>query len=171
LDSQEVALEGLASIAAVALLHAECSHSIPFLMDNLRNWPLAATAIFLHNVLAASALMLCMIFLASLLVPPEGHKISGAWSPLVRPETLSAAIAAAIVLASLLRGAIFAHTSPQDLPTMIMYGLPVMLMEGYGLYLGVRGALTKRLKVKTLLQVYAILLATSVIEVGLLAPL
>jgi len=168
---RKVALQGLASFAAITLLYVESVYSLPFLVGVLNIWPLALATIFSHNAFAASAIMLCMIFCTNLTALFKERKCRGAALALRHPGAFSAAFAAVVVLTSLLRGAGLANAQLQDIPTMALISLPVMVMEGYGLYLAVKNVLTKNVRAKTLLQVYTVFFAAAAVEASLITLL
>jgi len=165
----KAALQGLVSLTILALLYVENVYSFPLLGGVLRRWPLAIAVLFSHNAFTVSAIMLCMSFYTNLkaLMLFKGDKYGGA--ALRHPGAFSAAFAVVIIFTSLFRGASLANAQLQDAPTILLVSLPVMVMEGYGLYLAVKSVLTKNVKAKTLLHVYTVFFTAAIVEASLIA--
>ena len=104
-------------------------------------------------------------------VSAQGALAQGANLVLRHPRAFSAFLSATVVLASVLKGAAAVGARPYEISTILLLSLPVMLMEGYGLYMVVKGALTKSLNTSTLLHVFSIFFAAALLEASLITML
>jgi len=168
---RKVALQGLASSLALAALYLESPHSLSFMASIIKDWPLSVAVIFSHNVFAVSVISLCMVFYANLVALSRARWLRGANFVLRYPRAFSAFLSATVVLASVLKGAAAAGARPCEISTILLLSLPVMLMEGYGLYMAVKGALTRSLNASTLLHVYSIFFVAALLEASLIIML
>ncbi|MCX8182294.1 MAG: hypothetical protein N3D12_04175 [Candidatus Methanomethyliaceae archaeon] len=80
-------------------------------------------------------------------------------------------LALVLVSASLIRGLLLGNTTLKDLPNIISVSLPIVAMEGYGLYLGIRSAFARNVNVRTVLTIAGIFLVAAVLETGIASRL
>jgi len=175
---RRLALQGILLLALLAAIQAESAHTLPLIIKILREeaWLPAAFAIFSHNILAAAVVVYCMhscAVVSSLLLERRTGSRRYFFASLIfnHPGAAAAFTASAIALASMIRGAFLGHAALQDLPGLFAFSLPVLFLEGYGLYLCIRDALLRTVRIKNIFFASAVFFAAAVVEVLLISLL
>lgn len=159
---------GLAFLFALLLSSFENTVFFTILAkDILQNQLLAVGMIFLHNVLVISMILLGMSFYVSLVVSGFFKREKYSHIVLEHPQTFAIAFTVIIIFLSILRGLtlIYGKVSLEALPKILIMSTPIGIVEGCGVYLTLKKTLSRTLKTKDLIYIYAIFFIAAVLEV------
>jgi len=165
---RRAALLGLAFIAFLALSYIANVIFFSVLGEIFHNQFLAVAMLFIHNVLAISLILLGMTLYVNLVVlgffkmEKYGHIV------LVHPRTFAIVFAVMILFLSILRGSnlLYGGINVEALPLILLVSAPIGIVEGYGIYLTIKKALSRAMSMKDLVYIYGIFLVAAIIEVG-----
>ena len=129
--------------------------------------------VFIHNVTVISLILLGMTFYVNLVVQGffEGQKYEHV--VLEHPGAFAIVFTILIVFLSILRAStlIFGEIPVEALPKFVIASAPIGIIEGYGIYLTIKKALSRTISLKDLATIYGIFLIAAVIEVSFIAVL
>ncbi len=135
---------------------------------NLLTTPLiAVVAVFVHNILVVSLILLAMTFYVELVLhffkPKKYERIV-----LEHPRLFAAVYTTVIILLSILRAStlVLGSVVLNGLVTIILLSLPNGIIEGYGIYLTIHRTLRRNLTTRSLSMIYALFLIAALLEVG-----
>jgi hypothetical protein len=157
-DKLRVAVLGLVFSALLSLVHFESRVFMP-----LADWVVHARAvmvvlIFTHNSLAATAIVVGMLFASTFVeaLPVKYRRGNGV--AVARPKVFSAVFAVLLVLRSLLvwGGSLNANA--------LLHCVPVAALEACGLYLATLMGLRSSVSMKNMATLYALFLAGAIME-------
>ena len=134
---------------------------------------LAFLMVFIHNITVISLILLGMTFYVNLVVQGffKGQKHEHV--VLEHPGTFAIVFTILIVFLSILRGStlIFGEINVEALPKFVIASAPIGMIEGYGIYLTIKKALSRTISLKDLATIYGIFLIAAVIEVSFITVL
>jgi len=86
---------------------------------------------------------------------------------LEHPRTFAIVFTIMIIFVSILRGStlIFGVINVEVLPKILLVSAPIGIIEGYGIYLTIKKALSRAISMKDLVYIYGLFLIAAVIEV------
>lgn len=133
----------------------------------LENHFLALFMVFIHNVTVISLILLAMTFYVNLVVLGLFKGQKHEYVVLEHPGTFAIVFTILIVFLSILRGStlIFGEVKVEALPKIMIVSAPIGMIEGYGIYLTIKKALSRTVSMKDLAYIYSIFFIAAVIEV------
>jgi len=132
-----------------------------------QNQFLAFLMIFIHNITVISLILLGMTFYVNLVVLNFFKREKYAHVLLEHPRIFAIIFTIMIIVVSILRGStlIFGGISVEALPTILLVSAPIGIIEGYGIYLTIKKALSRTLSIKDLTYIYGIFFVAALIEI------
>jgi len=123
--------------------------------------------VFIHNVTVISLILLAMTFYVNLVVLGLFKGQKHEYVVLEHPGTFAIVFTILIVFLSILRGStlIFGEVKVEALPKIMIVSAPIGMIEGYGIYLTIKKALSRTVSMKDLAYIYSIFFIAAVIEV------
>jgi hypothetical protein len=123
--------------------------------------------VFVHNVVVISLILVAMTFYVNLVTLNffKGQKYE--YVVLEHPRIFAMIFTITIVFLSILRGStlVFGEIIIEMLPKILLVSAPIGIIEGYGIYLTIKKALSRAISMKDLVYIYGIFLTAAVIEV------
>lgn len=166
-ERKRTILLGFAFLLLLLLSSFENTFFFQILNNLLQNQLLAVAMLFTHNVLVISLILLGMTFYVKLVVLDFFKREKYSHIVLEHPRTFAVAFTFIIVFLSILRGSsLLGGISVQVLPLILLISAPIGIIEGYGVYLTIKKALTRQMSLKDLAYVYGIFLIAAIMEVG-----
>jgi hypothetical protein len=138
-----------------------------------QNQLLVFSMIFINNMIVASMIFLGMTFYVELVVLGFFKKEKYATVVLEHPRIFSVVFTFIVLFVSILRGADFflGRIVVEALPTIFLVSAPMMILEGYGIYITIKKTLSRAIAVKDLFHIYGIFFIAALVEVGLISIL
>jgi hypothetical protein len=135
-----------------------------------QNQLLVFTMIFINNVIVASMILLGMTFYVDLVVLGFFKREKYANVVLEHPRTFAVVFTFIVLFISILRGANFfmGRIVVEALPTIFMVSAPMVILEGYGVYITIQKTLSRAIAVKDLVHIYGIFFIAALVEIGLI---
>jgi len=162
---------GLLGLAFLFLLLFSYFENVTFfstLNILFQNQFLAFFMVFIHNVTVVSLILLGMTFYASLVTLGffKGQKYE--YVILDHPGTFAIIFTIITIFLSILRAStlIFGEISVEEIPKIVIVSAPIGIIEGYGIYLTIKKALSRTTSIKGLAYIYGIFFIAAVIEIG-----
>lgn len=123
--------------------------------------------VFIHNVTVVSLIILGMTFYVNLVVSGFFKGQEYEYVILEHPRTFAIVFTIMIIFVSILRGStlIFGVINVEVLPKILLVSAPIGIIEGYGIYLTIKKALSRAISMKDLVYIYGLFLIAAVIEV------
>lgn len=167
-ERRRTALLGLALLIFLVLSYFENVIFFRTLSTLFQNQFLAFLMIFIHNITVISLIFLGITFYVNLVVLNFFKREKYAYVLLEHPRTFAVIFSIIIIVVSILRGStlIAGGTSVEALPTILLVSAPIGIIEGYGIYLTMKKALSRTLSIKDWAYIYGIFFAAALIEVG-----
>lgn len=167
-ERRRLVLLGLAFLILLILSYFENVIFFQTLDTLFSNQLLAFFTVFIHNVTVISLILLGMTFYANLVVQGffKGQKYEHVI--LEYPGTFAIVFTILIVFLSILRGStlIFGAIDIGMLPKVVVVSAPIGIIEGYGIYLTIKKALSRTISLKDLAYIYSIFFIAAVMEVS-----
>lgn len=165
---KNAALLGLAFVVLLGFSYTENSFFFSIIGDVLQNQFLSVVMLFLHNILAASLVLIGMTFYVNLVDLNFFKREKYGNVVISHPRIFAMVFACMIILLSILRGATLINggVSLENLPLILLVSAPVGIIEGYGIYLTIKKTLNRTITTKALSYILGIFLLASIIEVG-----
>lgn len=130
--------------------------------------PLAILAVFVHNVLVISLILLSMTFYVGLVVNGffTEHKYEGV--VLEHPRVFAFVFTVLIIVISMLRASMLVYDQIRldTLAFIILLSLPNGILEGLGIFLTLQKTFKQSMRTKDLFLIYGLFLVAAVVEVG-----
>ncbi len=131
------------------------------------NPPIAVIAVYIHNVLVVSLILLAMTFYVELVLSffkPRKYE----YVVLQHPRIFALVFTIMIILLSIFRASmiVFGSVFVGGLATVLLLSLPNGIIEGYGIYLTIQKTLKRTMSMRDLLAIYLLFLIAAVVEVG-----
>jgi hypothetical protein len=167
-ERKRLVLLGLAFLALLIFSYFENVIFFQTLDTLFSNQLLAFFTVFIHNVTVVSLILLGMTFYADLVVQGffKGQKYEDV--VLEHPGTFATVFTILIVFLSILRGStlIFGAIDIGMLPKVVVVSTPMAIIEGYGIYLTIKKALSRTISLKDLAYIYSIFFIAAAMEVS-----
>jgi hypothetical protein len=135
-----------------------------------QNQLLVFSMIFINNIIVASLILLGMTFYVDLVILGFFKKEKYANVVLEHPRAFAGVFAFIVLFVSILRGVDFflGQIVVEALPTIFMVSAPMVILEGYGIYVTIRKTLSRAITTKDLVHIYGLFLLAALVEVGLI---
>jgi lysylphosphatidylglycerol synthetase-like protein (DUF2156 family) len=132
------------------------------------NPPLAVLAVFVHNVLVISLILLSMTFYVELVVNGFFSKSEHEYVVLEHPRVFALVFTLVIIVVSILRASMLVYNEVRldTLAFILLMSLPNGVIEGYGIFLTLQKTFNRTMRTKDLLFIYGLFLVAAVVEVG-----
>lgn len=166
---KRTAMLGLAFLFSLILSSLENTVFFTILAkDIFQNQLLAIGMIFLHNLLVISMILLGMSFYVGLVLLGFFKREKYSHIVLEHPQTFAITFTVIIIFLSILRGCIliYGKVSLEALPKILIMSTPIGIVEGSGVYLTLKKTLSRTLKTRDLIYIYAIFFIAAVLEVA-----
>lgn len=167
-ERKRLVLLGLAFLILLILSYFENVIFFQTLDTLFSNQLLAFFTVFIHNVTVVSLILLGMTFYVNLVAQDffKGQKYEHV--VLEHPGTFAIVFTILIVFLSILRGStlIFGAIDIGALPKVLVVSAPIGIIEGYGIYLTIKKALSRMISLKDLAYIYSIFFIAAVMEVS-----
>lgn len=167
-ERRRLMLLGLALLILLIFSYFENVIFFQTLHTLFQNQLLAFFMIFIHNVVVISLILLGMTFYVNLVVLGFFKGQDYEFVVLEHPRAFAIVFTVVIIFVSILRGStlIFGQVNVEMLPKILLASVPIGIIEGYGIYLTIKKALSRAISMKDLVYVYGLFLTAAVIEVG-----
>lgn len=167
-ERKRLVLLGLAFLVLLIFSYFENVIFFKTLNTLLRNLLLTFFMVFIHNVTVISLILLGMTFYVNLVVSGFFKGQEYEYVILEHPRTFAIVFTIMIIFVSILRGStlIFGGINIEALPQILLLSAPIGIIEGYGIYLTIKKALSRAISMKDLVYIYGLFLIAAVIEVG-----
>lgn len=135
-----------------------------------QNQLLVFSMIFINNIIVASLILLGMTFYVDLVVLGFFKKEKYANVVLDHPRAFAGAFAFIVLFISIFRGIDFflGQIVVKVLPTILLVSAPMVILEGYGIYVTIQKTLSRAITMKSLVQIYGLFFIAALVEVGLI---
>jgi hypothetical protein len=135
-----------------------------------QNQLLVFSMIFINNIIVASLILLGMTFYVDLVVLGFFKKEKYANVVLDHPRAFAGAFAFIVLFISIFRGIDFflGQIVVKVLPTIFLVSAPMVILEGYGIYVTIQKTLSRAITMKSLVQIYGLFFIAALVEVGLI---
>jgi hypothetical protein len=132
------------------------------------NPPLAVLAVFVHNVLVISLILLSMTFYVGLVVNGFFSKSEHEYVVLEHPRVFALVFTLVIIAASILRASMIVYNEVRNdtLAFILLMSLPNGIIEGYGIFLTLQKTFKQSMQTKDLLFIYGLFFVAALVEVG-----
>lgn len=160
-------LLGLAFLLFLGLSYIENILFFTTIGEILQNSFLAIVALFAHNALVISLIILGMSFYVNLVLLNFFKREKYASVIIEHPRTFAIVFTVLVIFLSILRGfSLLGGINIESLPRVILMSLPLGIIEGYGIYLAIHKTLGRTMALRDMLYIYGIFFAAAIIEVG-----
>ncbi|RLI36770.1 hypothetical protein DRO66_05010 [Candidatus Bathyarchaeota archaeon] len=135
-----------------------------------QNQLLVFSMIFINNIIVASLILLGMTFYVDLVVLGFFKKEKYANVVLDHPRAFAGIFAFIVLFISIFRGIDFflGQIVVKVLPTIFLVSAPMVILEGYGIYVTIQKTLSRAITMKSLVQIYGLFFIAALVEVGLI---
>ncbi len=135
-----------------------------------QNQLLVFSMIFINNIIVASLILLGMTFYVDLVVLGFFKEEKYANVVLEHPRAFAGVFAFIVLFISIFRGIDFflGQIVVKVLPTIFMVSAPMVILEGYGIYVTIQKTLSRAITMKSLVQIYGLFFIAALVEVGLI---
>lgn len=135
-----------------------------------QNQLLVFSMIFINNIIVASLILLGMTFYVDLVVLGFFKKEKYANVVLDHPRAFAGAFAFIVLFISIFRGIDFflGQFVVKVLPAIFLVSAPMVILEGYGIYVTIQKTLSRAITMKSLVQIYGLFFIAALVEVGLI---
>ena len=135
-----------------------------------QNQLLVFSMIFINNIIVASLILLGMTFYVDLVVLGFFKKEKYANVVLEHPRAFAGAFAFIVLFISIFRGIdlFLGQIVVKVLPTIFLVSVPMVILEGYGIYVTIQKTLSRAITMKSLVQIYGLFFIAALVEVGLI---
>jgi len=167
-ERRRTVLLGLAFLIFLVLSYFENVIFFRTLSTLFQNQFLTFLMIFMHNITVISLIFLGITFYVNLVVLNFFKREKYAYVLLEHPRTFAVMFTIIIIAVSILRGStlIAGEMSIEVILTILLASAPIGIIEGYGIYLTIKKALSRTLSIKDLALIYGIFFAAALIEAG-----
>lgn len=166
-ERKRLMLLGLAFLILLIFSYFENVIFFKTLNTLFQNQLLTFFMVFIHNVTVVSLIILGMTFYVNLVVSGFFKGQEYEYVILEHPRTFAIVFTIMIIFVSILRGStlIFGVINVEALPKILLVSAPIGIIEGYGIYLTIKKALSRAISMKDLVYIYGLFLIAAVIEV------
>lgn len=166
-ERKRLMLLGLAFLILLIFSYFENVIFFKTLNTLFQNQLLTFFMVFIHNVTVVSLIILGMTFYVNLVVSGFFKGQEYEYVILEHPRTFAIVFTIMIIFVSILRGStlIFGVINVEVLPKILLVSAPIGIIEGYGIYLTIKKALSRAISMKDLVYIYGLFLIAAVIEV------
>jgi len=166
-ERKRLMLLGLAFLILLIFSYFENVIFFKTLNTLFQNQLLTFFMVFIHNVTVVSLIILGMTFYVNLVVLGFFKGQEYEYVILEHPRTFAIVFTIMIIFVSILRGStlIFGVINVEVLPKILLVSAPIGIIEGYGIYLTIKKALSRAISMKDLVYIYGLFLIAAVIEV------
>jgi len=166
-SKKRTVLLGLALLTFLVFAYIENKTFFGYSGNLFSNPPVAIVAVFIHNVLVVSLILLAMTFYVELVLSffrPRKYE----YVVLQHPRVFALLFTCMIILLSIFRASmiVFGSIVLDGLATIILLSLPNGIIEGYGIYLTIKKTLGRSVTMRDLLTVYSLFFVAAVVEIG-----
>lgn len=132
------------------------------------NPPLAVLAVFVHNVLVISLILLSMTFYVGLVVNGFFSKGEHEYVVLEHPRVFALIFTLVIIIVSILRASMLVYNQIRvdTLAFIVLLSMPNGIIEGYGIFLTLQKTFNRNMQTKDLLFIYGLFFVAAVVEVS-----
>jgi len=132
------------------------------------NPPLAVVAVFVHNVLVISLILLSMTFYVGLVVSGFFVEHKYEYVVLEHPRVFALVFTLVIIILSILRASMLVYNQVRldTLAFILLMSLPNGIIEGYGIFLTLQKTFRQNMQTKDLLLIYGVFFVAAGVEVG-----
>jgi hypothetical protein len=132
------------------------------------NPPLAVLAVFAHNVLVISLILLSMTFYVGLVVNGFFVEHKHEYVVLEHPRVFALVFTIVIIVVSILRASMLVYNEVRvdTLAFILLMSLPNGIIEGYGIFLTLQKTFKQNMRTRDLLFIYGLFFIAAVVEIG-----
>jgi hypothetical protein len=165
---RKTVLLGLMVLGFLALAYVENLAFFNYAGNVFFNPPLAVLAVFVHNVLVISLILLSMTFYVGLVVNGFFSRSEHEYVVLEHPRVFALVFTLVIIAVSILRASMLVYNQVRvdTLAFILLMSLPNGIIEGYGIFLTLQKTFKQNMQTKDLLFIYGLFFVAALVEVG-----
>ena len=169
-EKNRVALLGLTFLYFLVLSYVANTAFFNVFNVLFQNQLLVFFMIFINNIIVVSLILLGMTFYVDLVVLGFFKKEKYANVVLEHPRAFAGVFAFIVLFISILRGIDFflGQIVVEALPTIFLVSAPMVILEGYGIYVTIQKTLSRVITTKGLVYIYGLFFIAALVEVGLI---